>query len=262
MSTSIYISSSQRFDEEKQIVSKDNVSPFKFKLTQSITSAWNFERRPFSRTAIAKATDSFQIEVCKVLVPKNLMPNQQPILQLQIEQPGDPTVNRAIGPNIKNTNIYALGATGLTGVPQSCISCGVTNSTVGNGTCCVKSYYSLGLTGLAPVCIPSSGLNSFNETWPLYPSDNPGTATHWMYDSCALMAINHDWKNAQLTITLRDQAGYVVLPDTFTESQLCAFNPCLVTSRFAPLFVLENQLLILLKATYVENDALSLDKCR
>lgn len=258
MSTSLYLNSLVRFDEDKQTVK--NPSPFDFAITEKVTGNWVFERRPFSRTALTKDTSTFQVNICKVMVPKIFMPEQKPVLQLELTHAT--TINRTIGPNIKNTNIYALGATGITGIPQSCIPCGVTGEcTIGRCPSCRKSYYSLGITGIPTSCTPASGLNDFNQTWTLYPADNPETATYWMYDSCSQMAINSDWKKLNLYLRLRDEAGYIVIPAGFTEQDLCEFNRCLVTSFYAPLFVLENQFIVIFNVTYVENDAVGLEHC-
>lgn len=224
-------------------------NPFDFTIPSKITSNWVFERKPFSRTATKSVTDGFKVRALRVFIPKTIVPTHQPLFFLDIKSVGDSNIDKTIGPRIKNKNI--IGATGLNGC----------------------------------VAYPDD-LPNYNGTWPLYPSS--AYSTHWIYESCAFISMNHDWKGRELKVKLRDSCGYVLTPPSFPADgisgftgNLCDFKmdycrslPCGVTSgckpvfqnpilplpEFSPFFQKENQLMIILNVEYVLPDG-GVDPC-
>lgn len=217
MTTAITINSLIRFDEGLQ--KAWDVSPFDFRIRQEHTEDWIFERRPFSRTALTKVTDSFRVKVCRVFVPKVWLPELPPLLHLEIENSS--SINRTIGPKIKDSNIIASG-----------------------------------LSGKYPNELPN-----YNQTFPLYPADKCETENYWIFESCASLSMNEDWRRRNLRVRLRDNCGFLLVPNGFTQEQLCSFDRDNVDESFNPLFEKNNQLIIVLKVHYVENDAVGLEEC-
>jgi len=259
MSTAVTIHSLSRIDEDRQKAKFP--SPFDFQIKSNVTGKWNFERRPFSRTALTKVTDAFFARVCRVFVPKEFMAEQQSVLHLQIEtDPKESAINRTIGPHIKDRNVY--GTSGIIG--PLCMCCNDVHK------CCDCNDGNFQLECLEcgvttpKTCIKGpEDLASYNETWPLYPADKCETNTHWIYESCGTMSLNQDWRAKTLRIRLRDACGYVLIPEGFTKEQLCAFDECKVNPLYMPLFQKDNQLMIVLRFDYMDhlNDAVGLEQC-
>ena len=95
MTTGITLNSLMRFDNETQTAPTFNV--FDFEITAKTTSNWNFKRRTFSRTALMKVTDGFDISVCRVFIPMAFVPVQQSVLFLQIIPGGIQLIDKQIG---------------------------------------------------------------------------------------------------------------------------------------------------------------------
>ena len=220
MTTAVTINSLIRFDEESQ--KAYDVSPFDFRITQSATEDWVFERRPFSRTALTKVTDAFIVEVCRVFVPKMWLPDLEPILHLEIEN--SPSINRTIGPHVKDSN-------------------------------------RIGVTGFAGGAKYPNELPNYNQTFPLYPAVQFDIGNYWVYESCGTLSMNEDWRRKQLRVRLRDNCGFLLIPDGFTKEQLCSFDRCDVSDEFRALFEKDKQLIIMLKVNYVEHDGVGLEEC-
>lgn len=257
MSTTVTIHSLSRIDEDTQ-KSKD-ASPFNFNINPKVTGQWNFERRPFSRTALTKVTDSFIVNVCRVFVPKELMPVQKTMLHLQITvDPKESSINRTIGPHIKSMNVY--GYTGVTGPLCVCCPDVYKCCNCGDGTIQLKCT-DCNTTGPKTCIKGPDELSSYNETWPLYPSTTFETPTHWIYESCGTMSLNQDWRAKNVRVRLRDECGYDLIPDGYTQQELCNFDPCIFDPLYIPLFQKENQLMIVLRFDYLENDAVGLEHC-
>ena len=226
-------------------------NPFDFVLSPQITSNWTFERIPFSRTALNRGqSDGFKIRALRVMIPKSIVPTHQPMFFLEIRSAGNPT-------NIDKS----IGPT-------------------------VKNVNNIGMPGVTG-CV-NAGLGNYSNTWPLYPSS--AYSTHWIYESCAFVSTNTDWKGLQLTVKLRDQFGYVLTPPNFPADGITGFtgnicnfkmtpvrkccDPCkkrgvsdcchiamgvsgcpaqiLPSPEFGPLFQNDNQLIIILNAEYVQ----------
>jgi len=209
-----------RFDEDVQKAL--DPSPFDFRIQQKHTEDWVFERRPFSRTALTKITDSFRVKVCRVFIPKRWLPEIKPVLHLEIEN--STSINRTIGPRIKNSNV--IGVTGFTG----------------------QAKY--------PHELPN-----YNQTFPLYPDDTFEIGDYWVYESCASLSMNEDWRRRNLRVRLRDECGFLLVPDGFTQQNLCDFDRSNVEDIYRPLFEKDQQLIIILKIHYIENDAVGLEEC-
>lgn len=269
MTTSITINSLQRFDYEKETTKEGN--PFNFTLSPSTTSNWIFKRRPFSRTALTKVTDAFSVKICRVFIPKAIVPEQQSLLFLQVEVNPGMLIDKQIGPHIKATNNFE------------------------------------GITGN---CTPyPENFTSYNNVWTLYPANPRETPTHWVYDSCTDVSINNDWKARTLHFTVRDSLGYELVPPFYpangitgftsicdfkpicagasgisgckpyksskccpTASQISAYNKlvcaensklCFPDPVYFPFFQANNQVMIILSVTYMDaqNDALGLEEC-
>lgn len=221
MTTAITINSLIRFDEDMQ--KAWDVSPFDFRIRQQHTEDWVFERRPFSRTALTKVTDSFRVKVCRVFVPKTWLPILPPVLHLEIEN--STSINRTIGPKIKDSNI-------------------------------------LGVTGLSPGSAKyPNELPNYNQTFPLYPADKCETDDYWIFESCASLSMNEDWRRRNLRVRLRDACGFILIPDGFTQEQICNFDRDNVDDAFRPLFEKDSQIIIVLRVRYIENDAVGLEEC-
>jgi hypothetical protein len=73
--------------------------------------------------------------------------------------------------------------------------------------------------------------------------------------------MNEDWRRRNLRVRVRDNCGFVLIPDGFTEKQLCEFDRDTVDPSFQPLFAKDAQLIVVLKVHYVENDAVGLEEC-
>jgi len=173
MTTTITINSLSRFNEEKQRT--DFPNPFDFELTQSQTSDWSLKRRPYSRTGLQKVTDAFDVTVCRVFIPKAIVPVQPSQLFLQIIFGRIPIIDKEIGPHIKSANVFG------------------------------------GYSG--PVCLPyPDELPNYNNTWALYPSSPSETPSHWIYESCTRVSLNSDFKGQAITVRIRDSQGYILTP--------------------------------------------------
>lgn len=261
MTTTITLNSLQRFNFDKNTAASAN--PFNFTIPQELTGNWSFKRRPFSRTALGKATDSFSVKVCRVFIPKNLVPVQQPILLLDIKPGQVPIIDKQILPKMKPENIYE-GTTGE--------------------------------------CTPYSDLTTYGSVWTLYPACPDETPNHWVYDSCTDVSYNQDWKGVKIDVKIRDQFGYILSPPnapangitgftgiclfetprsvgttgckpkdkccpTYAADLLAYKNSChnktvpLPDSVYFPFFRPENQVIIVLSSTYIENDAINLSEC-
>ena len=221
MTTAITINSLIRFDEGLQ--KAWDPSPFDFRIRQEHTEDWIFERRPFSRTALTKVTDSFRVKLCKVFVPKRWLPELPPVLHLELKD--STSINRTIGPRVKDSNV--IGVTGLS-------------------------------AGSAK--FPNE-LPNYNQTFPLYPAYKCETDDFWIFESCASLSMNEDWRRKNLRVRLRDACGFLLLPAGFTQEQLCSFDRDNVDDAFRPLFEKDSQMIIILKVHYVENDAVGLEEC-
>lgn len=221
MTTAITINSLIRFDEDIQ--KAWDLSPFDFRIVQKETEDWIFERRPFSRTALTKVTDSFRVKVCKVFIPKRWLPNLPPVLHLEIKD--STSINRTIGPHVKNANI-------------------------------------IGVTGLSPGTAKyPHELPNYNHTFPLYPADKCETDDYWIFESCASLSMNEDWRRRNLRIRLRDACGFLLVPSGFAAEDFCNFDRDNVSDNFRPLFEKDSQVIIILKVHYIENDAVGLEEC-
>jgi len=221
MSTAITINSLSRFDED--LGKALDVSPFDFRISQKVTEDWIFERRPFSSSDNNKLTDTYKITVCKVFVPKIWLPNLPPMLHLEINT-NTLNRNRTIGPKIKDRNV--IGVTGYTGGAK----------------------------------YPDE-LANYNYTVPIYVNDKSETDDYWIFESCSTYALLGDWRRSELRIRLRDPCGFILLPNGFTQQQLCDFERDDVDDIYRPLFQKDIQLIIILNAKYVENDAVYLQEC-
>lgn len=262
MTTSITINSLQRFDYEKNTTTQPN--PFDFYLDPKITSNWVVKRRPFSRTALTKVTDAFSVKVCRVFIPKALVPNQQAMLFLQIMPEPAQLIDKEIGPRLREHNIFE------------------------------------GVTG--PCNLYADMTSGYANTWTLYPACTDETPTHWLYTSCTDVSINNDWKARNVHVIIRDQMGYTLQPPNVPangitgfnlcdfkltcpgisgitgcrpskccpitdkiawEKQQCAIKSqiCLPDPVFYPLFQQNNQVMVVLEMTYVEFDGASLTEC-
>lgn len=265
MTTTITINSLQRFDYEKNTTNEPN--PFDFHLDPKITSNWVVKRRPFSRTALTKVTDAFSVKVCRVYIPKALVPNQQAMLFLQIMPEPAQLIDKQIGPRLKEHNVFE------------------------------------GVTG--PCNMFADNTHGYANTWTLYPACTDETPTHWLYTSCTDVSINNDWKARKLSVQIKDQMGYTLqppnapangitgvnmcnfvltcpgvsgitgckptnkcCPNYITEKiawdkQQCAIKSqiCLPDSSFYPFFQQNNQVMVVLEMTYVEFDGLGLEVC-
>jgi len=220
MTTSVTINSLIRFDEDRQ--KAWDVSPFDFRITQQQTEDWVFERRPFSRTALTKVTDSFRVFVCRIFIPKSLLPEVQPVLFLELNN--STSINRSIGPKIKDSNV--IGVTGFSGGAK----------------------------------FPEE-LPNYNQTFTLYPNELTNAGEYWVYRSCDVISMNEDWRRRELRVRLRDSCGFLLQPDGFTKKQLCAFDRDNVDDIYRPLFEKQNQLIAILRVHYIENDAVGLEEC-
>lgn len=261
MSTSITINSLQRFNFDDNTAQQGN--PFDFTISKQVTGSWVFKRRPFSRTALTKVTDAFAIRVCRVFIPKNLIPIQQSILFLEIKPDQVPIIDKQIGPHIKSSNPF--DGSGLTG------------------------------------CVKYPDLTSFGSVWTLTPSDPFETPNHWIYESCTEVAYNQDWRGVDVKIRLRDECGYILSPPDEPANGITGFtgicdfsvdfargptgckpsncdknggsawvaykNSCppkqifLPDSVYFPFFQKENQVMIVLQANYLEFDGVGLEEC-
>lgn len=265
MTTSITINSLQRYDYERETTSEPN--PFDFHLSTEITSNWIFKRRPFSRTGLTKVTDGFSVKVCRVFIPKSLVPEQQPILFLQVVPEVASLIDKQIGPKLKADNIFE------------------------------------GITGTCSPYVTNFG--TYANVWTLYPASPSQTPTHWIYESCTDVSINTDWKGLRIHVRIRDQMGYILVPPnapadglTGFTGNMCNFNltcpvqaptgckpskksktystdiiawkkewdayrcqVCLPDPSFYPFFQKDNQVIVILNVTYTENDALGLETC-
>lgn len=246
MSTSITINSLQRFNFDNNTTQQG--SPFDFSISKEVTGAWVFKRRPFSRTALTKVTDAFSIKVCRVFIPKNIIPVQQSLLFLEIKPDQVSVIDRQIGPHIKDMNPFD-GSTGMVKYPD---------------------------------------LTSFGSVWTLYPSDPIETPTHWIYESCTDVAYNQDWRGVDLRIRVRDECGYTITPPDTPATGITGFTgicdfkvdfargltgckPCekqclpkqifLPDPAFFPFFRKESQVMIILQASYLEFDGVGLEEC-
>lgn len=257
MTTTVTINSLMRFDEDIQNTCYP--SPFDFVIPSKTTSSWSFKRRPFSKTGLTKAYDSFDVTVCRVFIPKSLVPELQSVLFLNITVNGNQNLDRQLGPRIKEQNIFG----GYTG---PCIT--------------------------FPEDFPN-----YNNTWTLVPSSPFESPLHWIYESCTHVSIGNDWKGRDIAVTIRDTQGYLLVPpmppaDGIPNIDLCNLGssigvtgatgccprPCTYVSDYKkfkkgrvvitppsvnnqPLFQKENQVIAVLNVTYVENDSIDVREC-
>jgi hypothetical protein len=261
MSTTITINSLERFDYEKNTTQQGN--PFDFLISKQITGSWNLKRRVFSRTALTKVTDAFSIKVCRVFIPKNIVPVQQSLLFLEIKPDQVPIIDKQIGPRIKSDNPF--DGSGISG------------------------------------CAKYSDLTAYGSVWTLVPSNPHETPTHWIYESCTDVAYNQDWRGVDVKVRIRDECGYTLSPPDEPANGITGFtgicdfsvevprgptgckplncdknggsawtaykNSCppkqvyLPDPVYFPFFRKENQVMIVLQATYIEFDGVGLEEC-
>ena len=264
MTTSITINSLQRINEGDPAC-PISPNPFDFTISASQTSNWFVKKRVFSRTALTKVTDAFDITVCKVFIPKAIVPIEPSQLFLQIEVGGLQVIDKQIGPHIKSDSFLA------------------------------------GYTG---PCLPyPDELPNYNSTWALVPSSPKETPDSWIYDSCSHVSCNQWWRGLPVHVRIRDAQGYTLEPPlgiadgvTGLTGSLCDFqifqtvitgptgscNPCpcdpnwvkkylsynkgtysapFIDPQYQPLFKPQNQLIVILSCQYIENDAVGLDQC-
>jgi len=262
MSTSITINSLQRFNFDDNTTQQGN--PFDFTVSKHVTGSWVFKRRPYSRTALTKVTDAFSIRVCRVFVPKTLVPIQQSMLFLEIKPDQVAIIDKQIGPHIKSMNPF--DGSGPTG--------------------CNVKY---------------PDLTSYGSVWTLVPSSPHESPTHWIYESCTDVSYNQDFRGVDVRVRIRDECGYTLSPPDAPANGITGFtgicdfsvevprgptgckpsncdknggsawsaykNSCAPKQVYLPdpayfqFFQKENQVMIVLQATYIEFDGVGLEEC-